>query len=141
MRIWSGHMEVTQMKLWILTAVLAVALIGGVATATFDDGGTSDGTVAVDTLDIDSALVALTIDADQAHQQKHPLIDRSSGVPVFAGVITRVFANATLNEPVDDFKRRLSQHSGKTYADDKRTNTTSFAVRLALAAHPYPLLC
>lgn len=127
------------MKLWILTAALAVVLIGGAVDAVaLDDGGTSDGTVAVDTLDIDSVLVALTIDAGTAHQQvEHLLVDRSSGVPVFAGVIARIFANATLNELVDDFKPRLSQHSGKTYADDKPTHP----VRLALAAHPYPLLC
>lgn len=55
------------MKLWILTAVLAVALIGGAAVAVAPgDGGTSDGIVAVDTLDIDSVFVALTIDADTA---------------------------------------------------------------------------
>ncbi len=131
------------MKLWILTAVLAVALLGAVtAVAVPGDGDTSDGTVAVDMLDIDSAFVALTIDADQAHQQVERLLtDRSSGVPGFASVIARVFANATLNEPVDDFKPRLSQHSGKTYADDKQPNCEQCHVRLALAAHSYPLLC
>ena len=131
------------MKLWILTAALAVVLMGGAVDAVaLDDGGTSDGTVTVDTLDIDSAFVALTIDADTAHRRvEHLLVDRSLGVPVFAGVITHVFANATLNEPVDDFKRRLSQHSGKPYAYGKRTNMTPFAVRLALAPHLYPLLC
>ncbi len=127
------------MKLWILTAVLAVALVGGAAVAVApDDGGTSDGTVAVDTLDIDSAFVALTIDADTAHQQaEHSLVDRSSGVPVFASVIARIFANATPNEQVDDLEPRLSQHSGKTYVGDKQ----QYDVRLALAPHPYPLLC
>ena len=131
------------MKLWILTAVLAVALMGGAAVAVaLDDGDTSDGTVAVDTLDIDSAIVALTIDADTAHQQaQRKFVDRSSGVPVFANAIARVFANATLNEPVDDFKPRLSQHSGKLYADDKYTNCERCHVRLALALHSYPLLC
>ena len=117
------------MKLWILTAALAVVLMGG----------------AVDAVARATALLQSTrstIDADTAHKRvEHLLVDRSSGVPVFAGVITRVFANATLNEPVDDFKRRLSQHSGKTYAYGKRTNTTPFAVRLALAPHLYPLLC
>lgn len=129
------------MKHLILTAVLAVVLIGGAAVAAFDDGGTSDGTVAVDTLDIDSAFVALTIDADQAHQQKHPLIERSSGVPTFASVIARIFANATLNEQADDLEPRLFQHSGKTLAYAERTNCEACHVRLAFAAHLYPLLC
>lgn len=131
------------MKLWILTAALAVVLMGGAVDAVaLDDGGTSDGTVAVDTLDINSAFVALTIDADTAHQQaQYELVDRSSGVPVFANAIARVFANATLKELVDDFKPRLSQHLGKLYADDKYTNCERCRVRLALALHSYPLLC
>lgn len=131
------------MKLGILTAVLAVALMGGAAAAVApDDGDASDGTVAVDMLDIDSAIVALTIDADTAHQQaQHELVDRSSGVPVFANAIARVFANATLNEPVYDSKRRLSQHSGKPLAYGKPTNCERCHVRLALATHHFPLLC
>lgn len=129
------------MKLWILTTVLAVALVGGAAVAVApDDGGTSDGTVAVDTLDIDSAFVALTIDADTAHRAQYELVDRSSEVP-FVSVIARVFANATLNEPVYDFKQRLSQHSGKPIAVDNQHNCERRHVRLALALHSYPLLC
>lgn len=139
------------MKL-ILTAVLAVALLGAAtAVAVPGDGDTSDGTVAVDTFDIDSVFVALTIDADTAHQQvERSLFDRSSGVPVFASV-ARVFANAafyertfmraTLNELVDDLQPRLSQHSGKPYADGNQPTCEQCHVRLALAPHLYPLLC
>ncbi len=130
------------MKLWILTAVLAVALMGGAAVAVApDDGDMSDGTVAVDTLDADSAFVALTIDADMAHQAQHELIDRSSGVLVFTNAIVRVFVNATRNEQVDDFKPRLSQHSEKSLGYGKHTNCERCHVRLALAIHPFPLLC
>lgn len=62
-------------------------------------------------------------------------------MPGFTSVIARIFANATLNEYADDFKPRLSQHSGKTYADDKKTTCEQCHVRLALAPHSYPLLC
>lgn len=139
MRLWSeptdaNQLEAMQMKLWILAAVLAVALVGGAAVAVApDDGDTSDGTVAVDMLDTDSAFVVLIIDADTAHQAQYELVDRSSGVPVFA--------NATLNEPADDFEPRLSQHSGKSLACDKQTTCEQCHVRLALAPHLYPLLC
>ena len=69
--VGSYQLEATQMKLWILTAALAVVLMGGAVDAVaLDDGGTSDGTVTVDTLDIDSAFVALTIDADTAEVEE-----------------------------------------------------------------------
>ena len=61
------------MKAWLLTAVLAVALIGVAVAVAPDDGGTSDGTVAVGVADVGDVLVALTPDAITA---QHELVQR-----------------------------------------------------------------
>lgn len=125
------------MKAWILTAVLAVALIGGAALAVAtDDGDQSDGTVAVGIADAGDVLVALTDDA--ANPQAQPLlIDRSSGVPVFATSVA--FALGNMNELTDSKTptRRQSTHSGKpSVTDSYRT-----MVALGRLDRSHPLLC
>ena len=135
------HTEATEMKVWILTAVLAVALIGGAALAVASDGDAdSDGTVVVDIdidIDIGDVLVAPTHDAVTAYQQaQHSLVDKASGVPVFVNV----FANATLNEH-DDCKHRRTKHTGKPMITGHRANCDVCHVRLAVLPHAHPLRC
>ncbi len=109
------------MKAWILTAVLAVALIGGAATAVAPDGDHSDSTVAVGIADAGDVLVALTVDAATAHQQaQHLLTDRSLEVPVCATSVA--FALGNTNELIDSKTPTRGQpiHAGKLGVTDSR---------------------
>ena len=132
------------MRAWILTAALAVAIIGGAvfAVAPGDDAASAGTHVtAVDAfdagivLDAPFAIEAHTLLIEPAH------LVRSLGVPAFDPGSFEARTLFALAPDLDDYRRQQSAHSGKLTTADTSHTYAKNPRRHVKPARSNPLLC